>query len=276
MPLIKHYHLPPLPSESEAEAEKSPLRRIPVSLIRASEAEALQEDYKRRHVVRREEARVLARAFELPILEFEPAFPLPAPPEPPAAPEPPPDLETLKATWDAAWQARLEEATETARKEGFEKGYAEAEAALREEVEKDRAALAETASHLQDTWRQFMVKTEPLLSHLAFTMAQAILDAPLSNDVKELSTRALSQAVDKLSQDPPLQISVHPVDLLRLRETGIVDQLEASFECLQWDSNDTLKEGDWIVQSPVAMVRHLKEELLHTLRERLSLPPLEA
>lgn len=277
MPILKRLIVPP-PDERLPVEERIPMpRRIPGALVAQTETPPEEDCFGHRRIFRKDEARMLVQAFELPVLDFEPAFPLPevreAPPPPP--PEPEPDVEAVKAALEAEWQARLDEAVAAARDEGLAEGRAEAEAALRAEVDAARDAFAEAADKLQQAWEQYMAKTEPLLSHLAFTMAQAILDAPLSHDVKELSARALSQAVDRLAHTPPLQISIHPVDLLRLRETGIVDQLEGAYESLRWDPNEDLKEGDWVVQSPVAMVRHLKEELLHTLRERLTLPRLD-
>ncbi len=266
---------PPEPSEQM-------LRRIPRTRIAIAPVETQEETpHHLRGVVRRNEAALLAEAFELPVLAPEPAFPLAAPepePEEPVEPPPPPpvDAEALKAEWDAVWEARMAEAVERARQEGRETGRAEAEEALRDEVEAAKAAFIEDAARLRDAWRAFMEKTEPMLAHLALTTARTILDAPLPSDVKDLATRTLSRAVDRLAGETPIHISLHPVDLLRLRESGLADELSAAHPGLEWDSDERLKEGDWVVQSPAAMIRHIKEELLDTLRARLGLPPLDA
>ncbi len=265
----------------EALASERLQRRIPRARIAVAPVEAQEETpYRLSGVVRRNEAALLAEPFELPVLapdpEFPPAAPEPEPEEPVEPPPPPPvDPEALKAEWDAAWQARMTEAVEQARKEGYDAGRAEAEEALRAEVASAKAAFVADAARLQEAWRAFMEKAEPMLAHLAFTTAGAILDAPLPTDVKDLATRALSRAVDRLAGEAQLRISLHPVDLLRLRESGLADELSAAHPGLEWDSDERLREGDWIVQSPAAMIRRVKEELLETLRERLGLPPLD-
>jgi flagellar assembly protein FliH len=267
---------------SDPQPSERLLRRVPRTRIAIAPVEPEEETpYRLTGVVRRNEAALLAEVFELPVLEPAPAFPLAAPepePEEPVEPPPPPppvDPDALKAEWDAAWEARMAEAVERARQEGREAGRAEAEEALRAEVEAAKAAFLEDAARLRDAWRAFMEKTEPMLAHLAFTTARAILDAPLPSDVKDFAARTLSRAVDRLAGEAPLRISLHPVDLLRLRESGLADELSAAHPGLEWDSDERLKEGDWIVQSPAAMIRHVKEELLDTLHARLGLPPLD-
>ncbi|WP_457651526.1 hypothetical protein [Rhodocaloribacter sp.] len=266
---------------SDPQPSERLLRRVPHTRIAIAPVETEEETpYRLKGVVRRNEAALLAEAFELPALAPEPAFPLAAPepePEEPVEPPPPPpvDPEALKAEWDAMWEARMAEAVERAREEGREAGRAEAEEAMRAEVEAAKAAFVEDAARLRDAWRAFMEKTEPLLAHLAFTTARAILDAPLPSDVKDFATRTLSRAVDRLAGEAPLRISLHPVDLLRLRESGLADELSEAHPGLEWDSDERLKEGDWIVQSPAAMIRHVKDELLDTLRARLGLSPLD-
>ncbi|RMF71403.1 MAG: hypothetical protein D6740_06830 [Alphaproteobacteria bacterium] len=251
--------------------------------VQAWEAPDLTDPAPRRaRVIPREAARVLAAPFEVPVLAAAPSFPLPELPEESEEDEPrvsAEDLEQLRAQWaaeqEAAFERRLEAAVEQARSEGYEQGYRDAEEALRATVDADRAALREDMRRLREAWQSFIGQTEPLLAHLAVTMAQSILDAPLPPEVREVATRALSAAVDRIAGDPPLTIHVHPVDLLRLRETGLLQELSAEHPGLQWDSDESLREGDWIVESPAAMIRHLRDELLHEFQQRLGLSPLD-
>lgn len=262
-------------------AHRIPRARIEVRRTTEEEGEN-EQPAGRMGLVRRREAARLAVPFDPPSFTSEPpSRPMPEEetpaPDPSDEPEavPPVNLEAMKAEWEAEWEARMAKAVAEAREEGREAGRTEAEREFREELESNRAAFREEAARLREQWRVFLEKAEPMLAHLAFTTAQTILDAPLPEEITELATRALSRAVDQLAASPPLRISLHPVDLLRLRESGLIDELTAEHSGIEWDSDEQLREGDWIVQSPSAMIRHIKSELLHSLRARLDLPALD-
>ncbi|GIV59770.1 MAG: hypothetical protein KatS3mg043_0859 [Rhodothermaceae bacterium] len=273
--VLKKGRTPASPSSAE-EAGPVP-RRIPAAQVLDRALPPPGATGPPPRIIRREAARRLAEPFEVPLLTAEPAFPLPQP-EKPAADDLPASteaLEALRARWEAeqeeAFARRLAEAVERARAEGYDAGYWEAEQALRREFEASRAALREDVARLKACWQSFLEKVEPLLGHLAFTIAQTILDAPLPTELKDAGTRSLSAAIDRLAGEAPLAVRLHPVDLLRLRESGLLDEVAAAHPGLTWDSDESLQEGDWIVESPAAMIRHVKAELLETLRRRMGL-----
>ncbi len=266
---IQKRHKISVAARAQDDAAHATLRRIPMNLVGLLDASEAGTTLPTGHVVRRSEAQIVARPFELQALASLPSYPLANERADPV------DEEAERAKHEAEWQARLDREVAAAEKAGYEKGYAAAESAMRAETDAARAAFIHDAGQLKACWEEFTQKTEPLLAHLALTMTQTILDAPLSPEVQKVAARSLSTAIDRLATDPPIQISLHPVDLLRLRESGIVDELEASHEGLQWDPDEAMHEGGWVVQSPVAMIRHLKAELAHTLRTQLGLPDLD-
>lgn len=227
-------------------------------------------------VLRGAAARRAVQPWRLDELDREPAAPLPLPPDPAPAPEAaaPADLDALRAGWEAAWQARYDEAVEAARAEGHAAGYAEARAELEAEAEAARAELAADAERLRGMWRDYVKKAEPLLASLAFDVAQSLLSAPLPPDVRSVSAQALAQALDELAGSPVLDVSLHPDDLARLEAFGLTDDLQDQHEALRWKADPALEPGDWIVQSPEAAIRRLRDEVLDHLRRRLDLVAL--
>lgn len=230
-------------------------------------------------VLRGASAQESARPFEVVALDVTPQFKLPEPePVPvaaaPAAPAPPPapapDEDAIRADEAAQWQARMEEAALRARENGYRQGRADAERAnaderalLRENVEREMAAL-------QTAWQTHLQTSEMLMAQLAFEVAETILGAPLPDNVRRVSSRALHEAVESLSAGP-VQVTIHPVDLLRLQETGIEEEMRRTAPQLRIESNPYLNEGDWHVETEQASVRHVRAELLDALRRRLGL-----
>lgn len=219
--------------------------------------------------------------FELPVVEGAAANPVPQPSssesgETNAAAETDEDgpserEKELRAAWEAEWNDRLDDAVAQARSEGYEEGYAAAKEELQAEFDERKATLASDLVHLESLWNDFIEQCEPVLAELALDVAEALLDAPLPQAVKAASARAITQAIEELSGEPPITVSLHPVDYLRLEETGVADQLNASHERLRWNTDSDLEHGEWIVESPAKAVRHLTDELLRTLKSRLGL-----
>ncbi|MFQ5571123.1 MAG: hypothetical protein ACE5G0_15695, partial [Rhodothermales bacterium] len=67
------------------------------------------------------------------------------------------------------------------------------------------------------------------------------------------------------------EITLNPEDYTRLEAYGIVEDLNAMHDDLRWTTSEKMKTGDWVVQTPDAAVRRLKEELVSQLRSRLGL-----
>ncbi len=237
-------------------------------------------------IFRRGEAPVPVVPLVMGELDYEPEFPLPetAPvvveaPEPPASePSVDPALERYLVL-EAEWQGRLEEAVERARAEayeegceqGYEQGYVAAEAALQASFDQRKAELEKDVARLQTAWKKFLKKSEPMMVSLAFEVVQQLLNAPLPQDVRAVSTQALSQAIDQFGEDTPIEITLHPDDYSRLQAYGLTDDLEALNSSIRWNSDASIPMGDWIVQSPDSAIRRLKQEVLSHLKSRLGL-----
>lgn len=182
---------------------------------------------------------------------------------------------------DEEWQEHLQEAVEEARSEGYEEGYEagyetgyeEAEETLCAEHEEQRAALMEDITSFDELWETYIEESEPPLIELTLNLAEAILDAPLTDSIREASEEALAEAVAELANAPPVTVTVHPVDYQRFQESGLADRLTKKYEDLHFESDPECVEGDWSVSSPEGAIRRLRSEVLKTLRSRLGLAP---
>ncbi|ACY47686.1 hypothetical protein [Rhodothermus marinus] len=183
------------------------------------------------------------------------------------------DETALRAAIEAEWQERLEEAVSQARAEGEAAGRAAAEAEWAPRLQALQEQLARELERLRQAWADHTRQLEPLLVELALEVAETLLDAPLPESIRGVSARTLTEAVEQLARSVPLEISMHPVDFLRLQEQGVIAQLESRHPDLHWDLNPGLSEGDWIVQTPTAMQRRIRQEMLERLRQRLGLTP---
>ncbi len=177
----------------------------------------------------------------------------------------------LKAAWDATWQTRLDAAVERTSAEAYARGYSEAQEALKEEVRQEKDAFIEALNTLKGTWESFINRSETLLLEIALEVAHFLVDAPLPERFSKTTESALLEALEVLSRDVPIRLSLNPVDFLRLQESGLTNHLEDQFATLRWDPQPTLKEGNWIIQTPRQAIRRVSEELLASLRDRFGL-----
>lgn len=182
---------------------------------------------------------------------------------------------------DAEWREHLEEAVEEARTEGYEKGYSEgyddgydeAEATLREEWEAEQDALIDDTTRFEEVWSQYIAENESRMVELTLQLAEAIVDAPLTDSLRSASEEAIIEAVAELASTPPIEIIVHPVDYQRLQESGLAEHLTDKYDDLHLESDPERTEGDWTVASPAGAVRRRRSEVIDVLRGRLGLAP---
>lgn len=184
----------------------------------------------------------------------------------------------LKADLDAEWQARLDAAVEAARAEGYQAGYNTAHQELQADFDEKKVFLDhhlevfETeAAKLKVGWQEAVKASEPHLATLAVSLAEAILDAPLSEEVKTASREVLLATIERLTDEAPTEVVLHPVDFLRIQELGMVEQLDQVYANLRWTPDSNLNEGEWVVKTPQAVVRRLHHEMMQMLRERIGL-----
>ena len=178
-------------------------------------------------------------------------------------------------------------ALDAARDEGHEAGRASRDAevaALQAEVERltqeqtedvraaeaQAASTAEAAARLSALWADAVRRLEPDLAALAVDVAEAVLDAPLSDEQRAAAARALAAAVDGLAGALPVTVRVHPVALLALREAGLAEALEGQHE-VRWEPDDALDPDEWTAETDEGAVRRLRAPLFAALRDRLGL-----
>ena len=144
-----------------------------------------------------------------------------------------------------------------------------------ERAQADHAgATTGAADRLAALWAEGVRALEPALAALAVETAEAVLEAPLSADQRVAAERALSSAVDAVAGGPPVTVSLHPIDLLGLQESGLAGALDATHPGLRWEADAALAEGDWSVSTADAAVRRVRTAMVAALRERLGLPAL--
>jgi flagellar assembly protein FliH len=188
----------------------------------------------------------------------------------------------MRVALEAEWSAKVEQAATEAWQDGFQSGYDvgyedgfdDAEAKVGAQMEKEVETLAHDVAQLKSLWEQYIEESEPALVELAVEVAEALLDMPLPDSVRGASARAIAEAVEDLANAGSLTVTLHPVDYQRLQEKGMLDQLNANHEqTLRWNPDPEHAEGDWSVESPTALVRHHKNEILRAVKQRLGMSP---
>ncbi len=134
----------------------------------------------------------------------------------------------------------------------------------------------QTADRLTDLWAEALRQIEPELVTLALEVAEAVLDAPLGPDQRAAADHALATTIDHVATGGPVTVTVPPVDLLYLQESGLAGALSGAHPDLRWEPSDALAEGDWSVSTSEAAVRRVRADMLATLRVRLGLDAADA
>jgi flagellar assembly protein FliH len=183
----------------------------------------------------------------------------------------PAELEAILAERDADWQLRLDAAIESARAEGYDRGFEEARGQLEAGFDKTKVDFVQALAKLQGTWEGFIQRSEALLLEIALEIAEFLVDAPLPVRFTHATEQALVEALENLSHDVPISLALNPVDLLNLQESGMLEHIKDQFPSIRMDPQPTLKEGNWIVQTPRQAIRRVSDELLTNLRDRFGL-----
>ncbi len=125
------------------------------------------------------------------------------------------ELETLRTEWDVAWQAKLDEAEKKTRIEAFAKGYEAAREELQSNIQQTQNDFHAGLSRLQGTWDSLIKRSETLLLEIPLEIVEFLIDAPLPDRFTHATERALLEALELLSRDVPISLSLNPVDLLQ-------------------------------------------------------------
>ncbi len=227
-------------------------------------------------VLRADEARVSSEPVNIDITAFEADYPLPPSPEPETDAAPAFDPDRLRAEIEAEWEKKLEDAVLRVREEAFEAGYGRAKEEMRQATEQVHRDLAADAVRMKESLDQFMHSVEVRAVELAVDAAEAALGSPLTDRARVEVERSLAAAVEELAGDGNIDVSLHPVDLLRIQESGFDAQLSAALPGLRWHPDDTLAEGDWSARSSQAVIRRVRSEMVDAIRTRLGIAETEA
>lgn len=272
----EQWHSPSFDEGAFTEAERDDLGRNETG----DKSSRHGDEWGQQHVLRGRAASRAASPHELDkVLEAAPdVFASHVPEEPDE--EAKVDVEALKAEWATEWQARLDAATEEAREAGYEAGCADTQRMMEAEQAKERAATEQRVRQLQDVLDDYMEACTPLLADLAVDVAETVLQGPLPQDAQARMVEALQEAIDKLSGEHPITVSVHPVDYMLMQESGFIEQVAHAPMHVTWKTVPEWEEGDWSVESPVAVIRQLRAEAFQGLRQTLGvynrLSPAEA
>ena len=165
----------------------------------------------------------------------------------------------------------LLEAKEQGREEGFLEGKNEAEKQSLEKFKEHRQILDVALREIKDCWHSYIEQSETVLLNLSFEIAETILDAPLPERIRHISSKSILEGLEQLSSEAPITIALNSIDLLRLRESGLKTHIETMFPNIAWDPQPAYKEGDWVAESPLQSVRSVARELLQHLRTRFGI-----
>ena len=181
------------------------------------------------------------------------------------------ELEQLKRQLEQEWQKKLDEEVERAKESAFEEGYNRAKDQFEQKVENSKKEFEKGLDRIKESWENYLKRSEAILMQIALEITQFIIDIPLPKQYSDITESVLNDALDQLSRETPLALSLNPLDLLRLQESGMMDVLKEKFPALRWDPQPTLKEGNWIIQTPQQAIRRISDELLHHLKGQFGL-----
>ncbi|NNE70238.1 MAG: hypothetical protein HKN29_07720 [Rhodothermales bacterium] len=180
------------------------------------------------------------------------------------------ELQQRLASTQRSMERRIAKEVAEAREAALEEGFAKGQAAATEHLETERQALLKAVAGVDRAWETLSDNCEPLLAELAFKMCESILQSPLPEQLRTLSTGALSDALESLSDSKSVQVSLHPADYMMLDESGVLVPLTRNHPNIVWRTDASLERGDWEASSDEAVIRRVARELLADLRGRLS------
>ena len=180
-------------------------------------------------------------------------------------------LQRIQDEWERDWQDKLELAVKVATDEGIKRGYEEAQAELVQQREKIKEEFNTSLKQFQESWDNYIKRSETLLLRIALEITQFIVDIPLPGHYSDITERILNETLDQLSRDTPLTLSLNPLDLLRMQESGVMELIKEQFSGIRWDPQPNLKEGNWIIQTPRQAIRRITDELLDNLKNQFGL-----
>lgn len=180
-------------------------------------------------------------------------------------------LEQIQQQLEQEWQKKLDDAVEQAKAEAFEEGFNRAKEQFEQKAENSKKEFEIGLDRIKESWENYLKRSEAILMQIALEITQFIIDIPLPKRYSDITESVLNEALDQLSRETPLTLSLNPLDLLRLQESGMMDVIKEKFPALRWDPQPTLKEGNWIIQTPKQAIRRISEELLHNLKDQFGI-----
>ena len=180
-------------------------------------------------------------------------------------------LEQFRLQLEQEWAEKLAAAVDGAKEAAFEEGYARAKETFEKKAENSKREFEKGLDRIKESWENYLKRSETILMQIALEITQFVIDIPLPKQYTDITERVLNNALDQLGRETPLSLSLNPLDLLRLQESGMMDVIKDKFPALRWDPQPTLKEGNWIIQTPKQAIRRISDELLHHLKDQFGL-----
>jgi flagellar biosynthesis/type III secretory pathway protein FliH len=249
------------------------MSRIPAALLAQNEATDAVSDASHKIVKSRDLASLPdVVMIPMPIIEARGSSKPKVIPQNPAPAHQPADEEIQQALSAAErnFERRLADEVAATERDAYQRGLADGERAAAAVINEQNARIEQASAGLDRAWETLASHSEPLLVELAFRMAEAILESPLPESVRSLSTAALSEAIEKLGTTGAVCVSVHPADYMMLDESGILLPLLRNHPNLNWQTDASLERGDWEARSDGAVIRRVARELLDDLARRLN------
>ena len=220
-------------------------------------------------VLRSEETHLTPVPIDIYTEELEPDLPVDSADDAEESQDSELDPDRIRKEVETEWSRKLEDAVLSVREEAFGAGYGRARDELEASVEQTRSELSADLERWKLMMDEFRESLEVRAVELALDAAQAELDFAVPKVAQVEMERSLVTAIEDLSGDGAVEVSLHPVDLLRIQESGFDAQISSLTTSLRWSPDETLEQGDWSARTPKAVVRRIRREMIEHIRTRL-------
>ena len=152
---------------------------------------------------------------------------------------------------------------------GFEDGYAEGAARVAERLEPVRKLLADLLNEVERERSVVRRDAETNISALALVVARWLFQREIDIDPATLET-LVRRAVALLPPGAPIEITLHPTDLLQLSGHLELKEPDGRLLAVHWVGDGSLDRGSFRLIGPQRLVDGRADVALRSLYERLA------
>ncbi len=162
---------------------------------------------------------------------------------------------------------------EDVEKAAFERGRAEAEKNLREQLMQQRAELASVQAgvlkSLRDAVSQVVQQSEILLVDLALDVAQKLVAGmPIT---REMVAAGVQEALDQIDSTTEITVQLHPDDLVIFEQIPPPDRPGASsMDCIRLAGSPLVERGGCVVHTRFGIIDTQRHTKIRTLKSALA------